>query len=161
MATPFLEFANCRMRFPRRTSRIPNFRDGGRVAQEDVVMEVFAKLVFSAAQGFQQAGAMELKQQFLKGYICRWAVVPNGTDWLSLGTAWVWDESGQKPEGLASGQKVETWFGDLSGLPARDGGEQGWTDLRSVILPFGIGGIGETIRETAGDRIDGIYTFSG
>lgn len=159
MATPFLQFANARMLFDRRTDRIPNFRDGARTSKEQVVMEVWAKLTFSAAQGTTVAASIELKQQFLTGYICRWAVIPNGTDWLSLGSAWKWDESGKKPDGLDSGEKVRTWIGDLGNLPAQDGSEQGFTDLRSVILAFGVGGIGEIIRDVAGDRIDGIYTF--
>jgi len=158
MATPFLQFANCRMLFSRRTDRIPNFRDGGRVTTEMVVLEAFAKL--SQPGTTNEAGALELKQQSLDGYICRYAVVPSGTDWLGLGFGWEWDESGLKPEGLNSGQKVETFIGDLKGLPATDGGEQGWTDLGSLLLPFGVGGIGQTLREVQGDRITGIYTFA-
>lgn len=161
MATPFLEFANCRMNYQRRTSRIPNFREGGRVPEETVVVECFASLVFSAAQGYQQAGAQELKQQFLKGYICRYAVIPAGTNWLDPGTNWSWNESGLKPDGLQSGNKVRTWFGKLQNLPNIEHSEQGWTDLRSVILAHGVGGIGDIIRSVAGDRIDGIYTFTG
>lgn len=161
MPTPFLEFANCRMHFSRRTSRIPNFREGGRVPEETVVIEAFASLVFSAAQGTQQAGSLELKQQFLKGYICRYAVIPAGTNWLADGTNWSWDESGLKPDGLQSGTKCRTWFGALEDLPSTAHGEQGITDMRSVILAHGVGGIGKIIRSVAGDRIDGIYTFAG
>lgn len=160
MATPFLQFANARMLFTRRTDRIPNFRDGARVPTEMVVMEVFAKLSQPGNQT-NEAGALELKQQILTGYICRYAVVPSGTDWLGLGTAWGWDESGLKPEGLNSGQKCETFIGDLKGLPAREGSETGWTDLGSVLLPFGVGGIGTTLREVQGDRITGTYSFAG
>lgn len=159
MGTPFLQFSNARLRFKRRTSRIPNFRDGGRVPEEDVVIEAFTKLVFSAAQGFQQTGGAEFKQQFLSGYITRYAVIPNGADWLDAGTNWTWDESGLKPDGLDSGHKLDTWIGNLKNLPSTDGGERGLTDMRSVILPYGTGGIGEIIRGTAGDRIDGVYAF--
>ena len=159
MTTPFLQFANARMLFTRRTDRIPNFRDGARVPTEMVVMEVFAKLKLLRNQS-AEAGAQELEEQVLSGYICRYAVVPSGTDWLSLGTAWNWDESGLKPEGLNSGQKVETFIGDLSGLPAREGSEMGWTNLDTVVMPFGVGGIGATLRSVAGDPINGTYTFA-
>lgn len=161
MATPFGQFANGRMLFNRRTDRIPNFRDGARVKTEQVVLDIFCKLVFSAAQGTATAGATELKQQFLSGYICRWAKIDAGNDWLDLGTSWNWIDTGKKPDGLDSGTKIKTWIGDVKNLPARDGGEEGLTDLRSVILPYGIGGIGEVIRDVAGDRIDGVYTFNG
>lgn len=161
MATPFLPFSNARLRFKRRTSRIPNFRDGGSVPEQTVVMEAFVKLVFSAAQGFEQTGATEYKQQFMSGYITRYAAIPNGEDWLDAGANWNWDESGLKPDQLDSGQKCETYIGNLKNLPNTAGGEMGLTDFRSVILPFGVGGIGEIIRGTAGDRIDGVYVFSG
>jgi len=161
MATPFLQFANCRMLFTRRTDRIPNFRDGARVPTEMVVMEVFAKLSsMRNSNRTTDAGALALKEQAFDGYICRYAVVPSGTDWLGLGFGWEWNESGLRPEGLMSGQKVETFIGDLNGLPATDGGEQGWTDLETVLLPFGVGGIGSTLREVQGDRLTGTYSFA-
>lgn len=160
MATPFAPYANARMRFDRRSSRIPNFRNGGRVMSESVVLDVYVKLFVPQGTNNLEAGATELKSQFLSGYITRWAPLPNGSDWLSLGTSWAWNESGLKPEGLYSGTKLETYIGDLTLLPARDGSEVGYTEIRSAIYPFGVGGIGDMIRVVAGDKILGIYSFA-
>lgn len=156
MTSPFAAYANLRLRFERRRDAIPNFRDGGRVPTDIVVIDAWARSN-DAGGGEQQTGGIALGQFTLTGFLVRYAVLPPGSDWLSLGLSWPWVETGLRPPGLRAGETLEACWGDLSGLPAVDDAETGWLTLSQISHPYGSGGIGARLRTAAGDKFAGIF----
>lgn len=156
MASPFAAYANLRLRFERRTDVTPNFRDGARVPMEIVVIDAWARSN-EAGGGEQQTGGLAMGQFMLTGFLVRYAVLPSGADWLSLGITWPWVETGLRPDGLKAGEKLQACWGDLSGLPAVDDAETGWLTLSQISHPYGSGGIGARLRSAAGDKFAGVF----
>lgn len=156
MASPFAEYANLRLRFERRTAAIASLRDGARVTTEVVVIDAWARSN-DAGGGEQQTGGVALGQFALSGFLVRHAVLPPGSDWLSLGLTWPWQEDGLRPEGLRAGETLQACFGDLTGLPAVDDAELGWLTLSQISHPYGSGGIGAKLRAAAGDKFAGTF----
>lgn len=156
MASPFAAYANLRLRFERRTDRIPRFRDGGRVPTEIVVIDAWARSSETGG-GEEQSGGLAFGQFMLTGFLVRYAVLPAGADWLGLGMTWEWDTTGLRPQGLRAGEKLEACWGDLTGLPAVDDAEMGWLTLSQISHPYGSGGIGARLRAAAGDKFAGTF----
>jgi hypothetical protein len=159
MPSPFAPYANLRLRFERRSAAIPNFRDGSRVPTEIVVIDAWARST-SEGGGEQQAGGLALGSFGLSGFLVRYAILPPGSDWLSLGMTWEWTETGLRPQGLQAGDKLQACWGDLSGLPAVDDAEMGWLTLSQISHPYGSGGIGAKLRAAAGDKFAGVFSES-
>lgn len=156
MTSPFAAYANLRLRFERRSDAVPNFRDGGRVPTEIVVIDAWARSN-EAGGGEQQTGGLALGQFTLSGFLVRHAVLPPGADWLGLGMTWEWLETGLRPAGLRAGETLQACWGDLTGLPAVDDAELGWLTLSQISHPYGSGGIGARLRTAAGDKFAGTF----
>lgn len=152
MATPFADFANCRMLWQRPTAALASLRDGMKPTTDLVVIEAFAEL--SGPSGEQPSGGRNIGAANLEGNITRWAVVPASAGWLDAGTAWAWTDTGLRPTGLPRGEKLEAFIGAIENLPATTEGERGWITIATL---SGVGGIDALIRAEAGDEFTGTF----
>lgn len=148
MATDFAPYANLRFLWPR-PAVITGLRDGIPAASELVVVEVFAK---AEAPSVQELPSLKTGTQVLQGYICRWATLPSGADWLTSGSSWSWTDTGLMPTGLAAEARGKAYLGPLDALPTL-GGLVGEATILQLGGTFGIGGIGAELRAALGDAI--------
>ena len=150
MATDFAPYANLRFLWPR-PAAITSLRDGIPVSTDLVVVEVFAKGAGATPQEMQ---SLRYGTRVLEGYICRYATLPAGGDWLSAGTSWAWSDTGLMPAGMAAEALCRAYLGDLTSLPTRtDGGILGEVTILGLAGQFGVGGIGAELRAALGDAI--------
>jgi hypothetical protein len=112
-----------------------------------VVVEAFAKPQGRSEQDLPGVKAGSL---ILECFITRWALLGSAS-WLVAGTSLTWDETGYRPAGMLPGATGQAVLTDLTVLPTlADGAEQG--QLRILEFPFGVGGIGNELREALGDK---------
>lgn len=150
MATDFAAYANLRFLWPR-PATITTLRDGIPASSDLVVIEAFAK---GAAATPQEMQSLRYGTRVLEGYVCRYATLPAGGDWLSAGSSWSWTDTGLMPTGLAAQALCRAYLGDLASLPTRtDGGILGEVTILGVAGQFGVGGIGAELRAALGDAI--------
>jgi hypothetical protein len=152
MATPFAPFASIRMAWERPTAALTSLRDGVRATVDQVVIEAFLDEL--GGSGEQSIGAQAVSGVSISGNVTRWAVVPSGASWLDSGTSWTWDETGLRPEGLPRGERLETFIGNLSALPATGQAEIGYITIATLSTEGGIDGL---IRSLAGDEFTGTF----
>jgi hypothetical protein len=152
MATPFAPFASIRMVWERPTAAVTSLRDGTRATVDQVVIEAFLDEL--GGSGEQAIGAQSVSGSSITGNLTRWAVVPSGASWLDSGASWTWDETGLRPAGLPRGERLQTFIGDLSALPAVGQAEIGHITIATLSAEGGIDGL---IRELAGDEFTGTF----
>ena len=108
MPTPWLESSNCRILWKQPVSGVVDLRSGPAVDTKDIVIEAAIKVgaefqgpVFSASgvKPTDGTATAPLVQPY-KGYLTRWAEVPNNASWLDIGTAWAWTSTGRRPARL-------------------------------------------------------------
>lgn len=167
MATPFAEFANCRIAWLRPTAALTNLRDGTRPAvTTTIVLEAFVEPSGGAtgqdskASGDSRGQSTLLggQSRSLAGYITRWAALPNGAGWLDAGTSWTWDDTGLRPEGLTAGQdEMQAALVSIADLPATARAEIGTLVISQLGSPYGPGGIGAEVTAIAGEEISGMF----
>ena len=160
MATPFAEFANCRIAWLRPTAALTNLRDGTRpAATTTVVMEAFIEPAGDGQpENRGEATAQASQGRSLSGYLTRWATLPNGADWLDAGTSWTWDDSGLRPEGLTAGRdELQAALVSIADLPATDRAEIGTLVINQLGSPYGPGGIGQQVTAIAGEYLSGVF----
>lgn len=130
---------------------LPSFRDGVLPAGAPVVIEAFMK--GAGRQEVDQNG-IKAGTKLITGYITRYSTPPNAADWLTLGTAWTWTDTGSAPAGFAAGARGEGFYGDLLALPTIGvGAERGQIQVTDMGGTFGVGGIGAQLRAQLGDSI--------
>jgi hypothetical protein len=161
MATPWLEFTNCRIRFPRPSAGVVSLRTGPDVTTDLLAVEAVLWILTGAnANQFTGTGAdrsaMESMEQGFKGYVTRWAPVPSNEGWLNSGLAWDWDTSGKAPQRLFPSQEpLDAYLGPISMLPDPSEGQMGRIRLSLVGSDYGSGGIGELLIDEMGSKILG------
>lgn len=148
MATDFNEYRNLRLIW-HQPAAITNLRDGLPAPGDPVIIEAFLKASEPTAQ---ELPSLRIGVRTLSGFICRWALLPAGGDWLSAGNGWSWDESGLMPAGLQADARGNAYLGDLPALPTL-GGLRGEATITSLGGTFGVGGIGAELRVALGDAI--------
>lgn len=153
MGRPFARYASLRLLWHKPTVLITNLREGIRPTTQSIVIEAYiSKLERSSSE--QDLGGRSIGQSTISGYITRWALLPNASNWLQAGTSWGWNTSGLRPDGLLRGEKLEAFHGDLSSLPLLDNGEKGWLTIDGM---SSVGGIDAIIRAKAGDKFSGLF----
>jgi hypothetical protein len=154
MPTPFAPFASLRLLWRDPTAKPVNLRDGpASAAVRLVVIEAYIDATPAGPTG-QDAGGIEIGSQQLEGNITRWAVVPDGANWLDAGASWAWTDTGLRPPGFAAGTRLQAWEGPLSELPIATNGRHGWFTIGTL---SGTGGIEAIVRAAAGDEFTGIF----
>jgi len=163
MASPFAEVANARILWDRPTELPEDFREGWSGGTTDrVVVELFLKasqpsaLDVASPEGRRSlvAGA----DRSVSAWVTRWAVLPDGADWLAAGTGWTWTETGLLPAGLGPGRlALPLYWGPL---PPSTVGHTCTLNIDQAGGDYGTGGIGAEIRAEAGDQIIGSLQFS-
>lgn len=152
MATPFAPFASIRMVWERPTAAVTSLRDGTRATVDQVVIEAY--LDDLGGSGEQAIGAQAVSGSSISGNLTRWAVLPSGASWLDSGASWTWDETGLRPDGLPRGEKLQTFIGNLSALPAVGQAEIGHITIATLSTEGGIDGL---VRALAGDEFTGTF----
>ncbi len=154
MPTPFAPYANLRLLFRRPTDAPASLREGPRPPAVDlIVIEAFAE--FTPGGGDTEAGGLVIGTQRVEANITRWAPLPAGAAFLDAGTSWSWTDTGLRPQGLATGLKLQAFTGSLTALPTiSDGGLNGWLTIDSL---SNVGGIDGLVRQFAGDELTGTF----
>lgn len=161
MPSPFAEFpASARMEWRRPAANPTTLRDGTRTPTVAVVIELFAKAKRSSsrdASAEENLSLVAAGSAAFSSYVIRWAVVPAGDTWLGAGTAWTWDTSGLAPAGLVAGEQPhKLYMGSPDDLAAPKAGTIRELVISQVGPDQGTGGVGAIIRESAGDKIEGV-----
>lgn len=150
MATDFAPYANLRMVWTP-PGVVTSFRDGVPAAGAPIVIEVFLKGAVGAPQALPSVKATSGSRS---GFITQWATVPSGVNWLAARSAFSWNTTGLTPDGLLPGAKGSAFLGKLENLPTRSpGGMLGQATISELFGAFGVGGIGDELRQNLGDAI--------
>jgi hypothetical protein len=170
MATPYADFPNARLLWKRPVSAFTSLRDGPAVATEDLVIEGYFLLDGSGGSAAnrstdgrsagEEGSLMGMLEQPFKGWITRWALVPDGSDWLDLGSGWAWQDSGLRPDRLRPSMDPLTMlFGRLDALPDISRGQVGAATISQVGSVYGSGGVGQLLAEEVGDELRGTFSY--
>lgn len=164
MPTPWLEFSNLRILWQQPTSGVVDLRNGPNVTTRDVVIEAAVKVgaEFQAPK-FSSAGvkptdgtATAPLTQPYKGYLTRWAVVPDGATWLDIGTAWEWTDTGRRPARFRASQlDYKAFLGPIGSLPDVSDGQMLSITFASVGSSYGTGAIGALLLAEQGEELIG------
>lgn len=150
MATDFAPYANFRFLW-NTTGPIANFRQGVPRNGTTYLIQAFMR---GTAGNPEKLADVIAGESELAGYITAWATLQAGGSYQIASTGLSWNTTGLAPAGLLPGAHGKAFLGKLESLPTIvAGGQHGEARVLALNEPYGVGGIGDELRRTLGDKI--------